>query len=112
MSPVKKTIAILPSFVLAAVIFAAVLSDTDLGSAIISAYVVWAWYWGLVLAWPVYRRLSKYEGNAIDAPMMRVWYRIYYFFPYWCGSVLVGFLGGGIFQFIKFLRSPSHHQSD
>ena len=101
MSPTKKTLAILPSFVLP-VVFAVALSDTDLRTATISAYGVWAWYWGLVLVWPVYRKLSKHDAHA----------SIFWFIPYWCGSLGIGFLGGGIFQFIKFVCSPSQDRSN
>jgi len=112
MSRVKKCLVIIPSFVAAAIVFGVKLAEADLQIAAIFAYGAWAWYWGLALGWPVYAKLARYEGKEIDAVLMKFWYPIFYFFLYLFGSLLVGFLGGGIFQFIKVVRSPSPEEVD
>jgi len=111
MSNIKKTLVIVPSFVLAAVVFGTQLTNTDLQAASFFAYVAWSWYWGLALAWPVYAKVAKYEGKAIDAAIMKLWLPIFWLPFYLCGSMLVGVLGGGIYQFIRFVRSRSEGTS-
>jgi len=73
--------------------------------SLLLAYGVWSWYWGLLLLWPSYVKMAKYEGDAIDAALMRIWQPIFWFPFYWCLSLAVGFLGGGLYKFIKYVIS-------
>ncbi len=101
---VLRKVNIILSFVLAGIIFFSGLWDGKVVDGILLAYAYWSWWWGLQLLWPKYKSWAKYEGNAIDAFLMRLWYPIFYFPIYLMWAGVAGIFGGGIYKFIKCLK--------
>jgi hypothetical protein len=77
------------------------LGAEDWRHGIFGAYLGWSWFWGLVLLYPSYLARVQSERPAV----FRAYGYLHWGAFYLCQSMLFGVLGGGIYRFIKDLRS-------
>jgi hypothetical protein len=69
----------------------------DVKLKIITAYVGWSWFWGLVLLYPSY--IGSIQSK--ESSLLRAYSYFHYGIFYICQSMLFGVLGGGIYRFVK-----------